>query len=84
MYYDVIEAQVIGELCFSVRFSDGLSGKVQILPSFLYGVFEKLKNPVFFNQLQVTDGFVAWGDEIDLAPDSMYRAISEKGEWILL
>jgi hypothetical protein len=46
-------------------------------------VFEKLKNPDFFNQLKVTDGFVSWSDEIDLAPDSMYRAISQTGEWLL-
>lgn len=84
MYYDVIEAQVMGELSFTVRFADGLTGKVQFLPSYLYGVFEKLKNPDFFNQIKVTDGFVSWGDdEIDLAPDSMYQAISEKGEWLL-
>jgi hypothetical protein len=31
----------------------------------------------------LTDGFVSWGDEIDLAPDSMYRAISQTGEWLL-
>ena len=83
MYYDVIEARVIGQLAFEVRFSDGLSGNVRFLPSYLYGVFEKLKNPDFFNQLTVTDGFVSWGDEIDLAPDSMYRAISQTGEWLL-
>jgi len=84
MYYDVIEAKIIGELSFAVRFADGLSGKVQFLPSYLYGVFEKLKNPDFFNQIKITDGFVSWGDdEIDLAPDSMYQAISEKGEWLL-
>jgi hypothetical protein len=83
MYYDVIEARVIGELVFEVRFSDGLSGKVRFLPSYLYGVFEKLKNPDFFNQLKVTDGFVSWSDEIDLAPDSMYQAISQTGEWLL-
>lgn len=83
MYYDVIEARVIGTLAFEVRFSDGLSGNVRFLPSYLYGVFEKLKNPDFFNQLKVTDGFVSWADEIDLAPDSMYRAISQTGEWLL-
>ena len=84
MYYDVIEAQIVGELSFAVRFADGLTGKVQFLPSYLYGVFEKLKNPDFFKQIKVTEGFVSWGDdEIDLAPDSMYQAISEKGEWVL-
>jgi len=60
MYYDVIEARVIGTLAFEVRFSDGLSGNVRFLPSYLYGVFEKLRNPDFFNQLKVTDGFVSW------------------------
>ena len=84
MYYDVIEAQIIGDLSFKVRFADGLTGNVQFLPSYLYGVFEKLKNPDFFKQIKVTDGFVSWGDdEIDLATDSMYQAISEKGEWLL-
>jgi hypothetical protein len=84
MYYDVIEARVIGELSFMVRFEDGLSGRVRFLPSYLYGVFEKLQNPEFFNQIQVTDGFVSWGDdEVDLAPDSMYQAISQSGEWLL-
>lgn len=72
-----------GELAFGVRFPDGLSGKVRFLPSYLYGVFEKLKYPDFFNQLKVTDGFVPWSDEIDLAPRSMYRAISQAGEWLL-
>ena len=84
MYYDVIEARVIDELAFEVCFADGLRGKVRFLPTYLYGVFEKLKNPDFFNQLKVTDGFVSWGDdEIDLAPDSMYHAISQTGEWLL-
>ena len=55
MHYDVVEAQVIGELSFTVRFADGLSGTVRFLPSYLYGVFEKLKNPDFFNHA------AAWG-----------------------
>lgn len=38
---------------------------------------------IFFNQLKVTDGFVPWSDEIDLAPGSMYRAISLAGAWLL-
>lgn len=83
MYYDVIEANVIGELSFFVRFKDGLSGKVQFLPTSLYGVFEKLKNPDFFNQLSITEGFVCWGEEIDLAPDRMYQEILKTGEWCL-
>jgi hypothetical protein len=54
-----------------------------MLPSHLFGVFEKLKDPAVFNQLQVTNGFVSWPDEIDLAPDAMYEAIHRDGEWQL-
>jgi hypothetical protein len=89
MYYDVVEAQVVGELTLKIRFADGLTGIVKFLPSCLYGVFEKLKNSDFFNQLTVADGFIAWADgfiawgddEVDLAPDRMYQEISQAGEW---
>lgn len=83
MYLDVIDAKVTRHLEFFVTFSDGLSGVVKILPTHLYGVFEKLKDPDFFNRLEVTDGFVSWPDEIDLAPDAMYQAIKQEGEWVL-
>lgn len=83
MYFDVIEAKITRYLEFAVCFSDGLTGNVKILPSHLYGVFEKLKDPDFFNQLMVTDGFLSWPDEIDLAPDTMYQAIKRHGEWVL-
>jgi len=83
MYYDVVEVEIIGELTLRIHFADGLSGTVRFLPSFLYGVFEPLKNPEFFKNLKITDGFISWSDEIDLAPDSMYLAISQQSEWIL-
>ena len=84
MHYDVVEAQVIGELFFSVKFKDGLSGTVQFLPSYLYGVFEKLKNPEFLiNYKWPMDLCRGGADEIDLAPDSMYEAICQRGEWLL-
>jgi len=83
MYYDVVEIEIIGELTLRIHFADGLSGTVRFLPSFLYGVFEPLKNPEFFKNLKITDGFISWSDEIDLAPDSAYHAISQQSEWIL-
>ena len=64
-------------------FADGLTGKVRMLPSYLFGVFEKLKDPAVFNQMRVTNGYVSWPEEIDLAPDAMYYAIKERGEWVL-
>ena len=83
MYWDVVEAKVLGSLEFAVTFADGLSGRVKFLPSHLYGVFEKLREPDFFQQLRVTDGFVSWPGDIDIAPDAMYREIKNSGTWVL-
>jgi uncharacterized protein DUF2442 len=83
MHWDVISANINRHLEFTVTFADGLTGRVRMLPSHLFGVFEKLKDPDVFNQLQVTNGFVSWPDEIDLAPDAMYNAIRRDGEWLL-
>lgn len=83
MNYDVVDVKVLGHLEFTVTFADGITGRVRMLPSHLYGVFEKLKDPEFFNRIQVTDGFVSWPDELDLAPDAMYDEIKQHGEWIL-
>lgn len=80
---DVVDARVTGKLEFSVRFADGLEGRVRILPSHLHGVFAALTDPEVFNHLSVTDGFVSWPNELDLAPDAMYDAIRHQGEWVL-
>jgi hypothetical protein len=67
----VVSATVTKHLEFSVTFADGLSGRVTMLPSHLHGVFAPLGDAAIFNRLQVTDGFVSWPGEIDLAPDAM-------------
>lgn len=83
MHWDVISANIVRHLEFNVTFADGLTGRVRMLPSHLFGVFEKLKDPDVFDQLHVTNGFVSWPDDIDLAPDAMYDAIRRDGEWLL-
>jgi len=81
---DVVEAKVLAHLKLWVKFADGLTGYVTFMPSHLTGVFEALKNPDVFNRIYVADGFVAWENEIDLAPDAMYEAIKQQGEWVLM
>jgi hypothetical protein len=83
MHWDVVSATVTDHLEFSVTFADGLSGRVKLLPSHLHGVFEPLSDPAMFKLLQVSDGFVSWPGEVDLAPDAMYEAIRCDGEWLL-
>ena len=83
IHYDVVEAKVINYLEFAVKFADGTSGKVKILPTHLHGVFAALSDPKFFEQIRVSDGFVSWPGGVDLAPDAMYSEINQKGEWVL-
>lgn len=83
MPWKIVEATLLEHLAFMVKFADGVTGKVRISPSHLYGVFECLKDPEVFAQLSIENGYVSWPGEVDLAPDSMYEAIRARGEWVL-
>ncbi len=81
MYWDVVEVKPIAHLTLQVRFADGLCGRVSFAESGLRGVFTALKDADFFNQVRLGESFVTWPGELDLAPDAMYQAIKEHGEW---
>lgn len=83
MYWDVIFVKPDHHLTLSVTFSDGLQGKVCFKPSHLTGVFEPLKDEVYFNKVFVNHGAVTWPEELDLAPDAMYAEIKMNGCWVL-
>ncbi len=83
MYWDVIDVKVEGKLLLKVRFADGTTGRVRFSPKHLTGVFTALEDPDFFSKVFIEAGTVAWPDEIDLAPDAMYREIKKHGEWYL-
>ncbi len=73
-----------GPLSLFVRFADGIEGEVRFEESRLRGVFEKLRDPVFFNQVGLSHGAVSWpNEEVDLAPDNMHRHLRLSGEWVL-
>jgi len=71
-----------------VAFVDGTVGEVH-MKSFLSSpnvngtVFEPLREPTIFTQAQVVLGAVQWPNGADLAPDAMYDAIREHGQWVL-
>ena len=67
-----------------VTFVDGTSGEVE-MGAFLSNsaidgtIFESLRDPVIFAQVQVVLGAIQWPNGADLAPDAMYDAIRERG-----
>lgn len=83
MDWDVIEARVVEPGCFEVRFADGVQGRVRFAPSAYRGVFEKLRDPTEFSKLYVSDYFVTWPGDLDLAPDAMHQQIKLSGEWLV-
>ncbi len=69
-----------------VTFMDGTKGYVDLsrrVASHRAGVFSVLKDEFVFAQVYVDYGVVTWPGDIDLAPDAMYDAIKERGEWTL-
>jgi hypothetical protein len=81
---DVISVKPIGSLKLYVEFEDGVKGEVRFEESHLYGVFEQLRDPDFFNQVSISNGAVSWPNEaVDLAPDNMHIHLARDGEWVL-
>lgn len=71
-----------------VNFVDGTAGEVYMKrflssPSVDGTIFEPLRDPEIFAQVEVVLGAVQWPNGADLAPDAMYDAIREHGQWVL-
>ncbi|MDO8954249.1 MAG: DUF2442 domain-containing protein [Gammaproteobacteria bacterium] len=67
-----------------VKFIDRSSGTVnmeKLITSAGAGVFSKLRDQAFFNKVYIERGVITWPGELDLAPDAMYDAIQQSGEW---
>ena len=77
MIHDVISATHIADYKIEVSFDDGKSGVVDF-SKYLEsdGVFEAFADNAFFRSFQVSEelGTLVWGDEIDIAPESLYAA----------
>lgn len=64
-----------------VVFDDGRSGEIDLSARLFGPVFEPLRDPLLFAQVQVDDyGAVCWPNGADLAPDALYLAVSSRVE----
>jgi len=76
MYWDVVEVRPEPGYSLFVRFSDGLTGHVQLRREEMTGVLAPLLDEQFFKSVFIDCGAVAWPGEIDLAPDAMYAQVA--------
>lgn len=82
MLEDVVKVKVVGEYLLHLWFEDGAEGEVDIaeLVGDFTGVFEKFKDPNFFNKVRVNreSGTIEWQGEIDLDPLVLYSKATGK------
>jgi Protein of unknown function (DUF2442) len=82
----VVDVQALPGYRLRVRFNDGTEGEVdmsRLIQAPHAGVFAALRDEALFRQVHVALGAVTWPGDLDLAPDAMYQAIRERGEWIM-
>lgn len=68
----VIAAKPLEDHALLLQFSNGEQRRLDVRPYLAYGVFERLREPVFFALVQPDHGTVSWPGGIDLDPDSVY------------
>jgi DUF971 family protein len=53
-------------------FTNGERGIYDCSSLLSFGVFQELRNQNYFDQVKVQDGTVAWPNEQDICPDTLY------------
>ena len=60
-----------------VLYSDGSAGEVDLSDLVGKGVFRAWRDHSFFNRVHITPhGSIAWSDEIEVCPDSLYADLT--------
>jgi len=75
MLKDVISADYKGGYKIKVTFEDGATGVVDFSKYLSKGgVFEQFKDMEFFKDFKINEelGVLTWGDEVDIAPETLY------------
>ncbi|HET6998877.1 MAG TPA: DUF2442 domain-containing protein [Solirubrobacterales bacterium] len=79
----LVEAVPLDGYEVHLRFADGLAANVDLSYLLEYGgVFEPLRDVEFFQKLFIEGPTIAWPNEADIAPETLYdhvqRAVYEK------
>ncbi len=72
-YRLVSEAMPCGNGCISIVFDDGSHGVFDCTPYMLDPYWKQLKDESFFNTVRVDCGTLTWPNDIDIAPEEVWR-----------
>ena len=77
----ITRVQVEPNYRLHVEFSDGVVGTVDLSTRLFGTVFEPLKDPALFAQVNIDEfGALTWPNGADLAPDALYQTLVEKDQ----
>ena len=68
----ILSVKTVDEYKLKLVFTNGEIGIYDCSPLLSFGVFSELKDKNYFNKVQVLDGSVAWQNEQDICPDTLY------------
>jgi hypothetical protein len=80
MYFNITEANYVGNHEIKLNFEDGSVGKVDLSKYIEPGtLFEKLRDIEYFKSFQIEYGTLIWGKgELDIAPETLYSDATGK------
>jgi hypothetical protein len=76
MKWDVSRVEPLDDYKLHVELVDGRQGTFDMTPYLEKGVFRELKDPAYFRQVHVFLGAVSWPNGQDIAPETIYTAIT--------
>lgn len=65
-----------------IEFTNGEVGVYNCAPLIEFGVFKELKEKGYFDRVYVLDGTVAWPNEQDICPDTLYLDSEKSAEQV--
>jgi len=72
MLLDIVDVKPKDDFLLLLEFENGEKKEFDCKPLFNKNIFKPLKDKNMFNKAKITYGTVAWNDEIDIAPETLY------------
>ncbi len=72
-YWVVKKVEADDNYCLSLEFADGSKKVFDVRPLLSRKIYAPLKKLSFFKNAKVDCGTVVWNDNIDIAPETLYK-----------
>ena len=72
MMKKVVSAKANDDFTLNIQFNDGSFRRFDVKPYLDYPIFQELKDLDYFKNIKIVFGTVQWGNEQDIAPETLY------------